>query len=160
MGRLVTLLDTGLSGLPPFLVHDGGLNSGFMIAQVTAAALAAENQCLANPSSVTSLPTSANQEDHVSMATYAGRRLQDMVRNTAVIVGIEAMAAVQGIELKRTPTSLRSSKPVEAEIARIRTQVAFMERDRYLAPDIEAMQQWALQADLPAALLDFLPSHA
>jgi histidine ammonia-lyase len=158
--RLALLLDTGLSGLPPFLVHDGGLNSGFMIAQVTAAALAAENQCLANPSSVTSLPTSANQEDHVSMATYAGRRLQDMVRNTAVIVGIEAMAAVQGIELKRTPTSLRSSKPVEAEIVRIREKVAFMERDRYLAPDIEAMQQWALRADLPAALLNFLPSHA
>ncbi|MBS0344003.1 MAG: histidine ammonia-lyase [Proteobacteria bacterium] len=158
--RLALLLDTGLSGLPPFLVHDGGLNSGFMIAQVTAAALAAENQCLANPSSVTSLPTSANQEDHVSMATYAGRRLQDMVRNTAVIVGIEAMAAVQGIELKRTPTSLRSSKPVEAEIARIREKVAFMQRDRYLAPDIEAMQQWALRADLPAALRDFLPSHA
>jgi histidine ammonia-lyase len=77
------------------------VNSGFMIAQVTAAALAAENQCLANPSSVTSLPTSANQEDHVSMATYGARRLADMVRNAAVMVGIEAMAAAQGMEFDR-----------------------------------------------------------
>ncbi len=90
------LLDTGLSGLPAFLVNDGGVNSGFMIAQVTAAALASENKSLAHPGSVDSLPTSANQEDHVSMATYAARRLGDMCFNTAVVVGIEAMAAVQG----------------------------------------------------------------
>src|SRR5690606_29959057 len=76
--RLALLLDTGLSGLPPFLVRDGGLHSGFMIAQVTAAALASENKSLAHPSSVDSLPTSANQEDHVSMATYGARRLGDM----------------------------------------------------------------------------------
>jgi len=155
--RLALLLDTGLSGLPPFLVHDGGLNSGFMIAQVTAAALASENKSLAHPASVDSLPTSANQEDHVSMATFAARRLGDMVNNTAVVVGIEAMAAAQGIELKR---GLKSSPLVEAEFAKIRTQVAYLERDRYLAPDIEAMRLWALQADMPAALLNILPSHA
>lgn len=154
--RLALLLDTGLSGLPPFLVHDGGLNSGFMIAQVTAAALASENKSLAHPGSVDSLPTSANQEDHVSMATFAARRLGDMVNNTAVVVGIEAMAAAQGIELKR---GLKSSPLVEAEFARIRAQVAYLERDRYLAPDIEAMRLWALQADMPAALLNILPSH-
>jgi len=128
-----------------------------MIAQVTAAALASENKSLAHPASVDSLPTSANQEDHVSMATFAGRRLADMVNNTAVVVGIEAMAAAQGIELKR---KLRSSPLVEAEFAAIRQQVAFLETDRYLAPDIEAMRQWALKADLPAALLDILPSHS
>ncbi|MBO1110452.1 histidine ammonia-lyase [Bordetella petrii] len=158
--RLALLLDAGLSGLPPFLVRDGGLNSGFMIAQVTAAALAAENQCLANPSSVTSLPTSANQEDHVSMATYAGRRLADMVDNTAVIVGVEAMAAIQGIELRRTAGTPRSSALVEAEIARVRQRVDFVDSDRYLASDIETMRQWALAAALPQALLSILPSHA
>ena len=154
--RIALLLDTGLSGLPPFLVRDGGLNSGFMIAQVTAAALASENKSLAHPASVDSLPTSANQEDHVSMATFAARRLGDMVQNTAVVVGIEAMAAAQGIELKR---GLKSSPLVEAEFARIRTQVAFLERDRYLAPDIEAMRLWALSGALPQAVQALLPSH-
>ncbi|MDM0046675.1 histidine ammonia-lyase [Variovorax dokdonensis] len=159
--RLALLLDSGLSGLPPFLVRDGGLNSGFMIAQVTAAALASENKSLAHPGSVDSLPTSANQEDHVSMATYAARRLGDMVGNTAVVVGIEAMAAAQGIELKRAPADpLRSSALVEAEFARIRQKVDFIERDRYLAPDIESMRQWALAAELPSVLLNILPSHA
>ncbi len=158
--RIALLLDTGLSGLPPFLVRDGGLNSGFMIAQVTAAALASENKSLAHPASVDSLPTSANQEDHVSMATFAARRLADMVNNTAVVVGIEAMAAAQGIELKRSVSSPRSSVRIEAEFARIRERVAFVERDRYLAPDLEAMRLWALKADLPDALLNILPSHA
>lgn len=161
--RMALLLDSGLSGLPPFLVRDGGLNSGFMIMQVTAAALAAENQCLANPGSVTSLPTSANQEDHVSMATYAARRLGEMVSNTAVIVGIEAMAACQGIELKRSAQSPRSSALVEAELAAIRTRVAFVERDRLFAPDVEAMRLWALRGgreSWPAALWAPLPSAA
>jgi histidine ammonia-lyase len=158
--RTALLLDSGLSGLPPFLVRDGGVNSGFMIAQVTAAALASENKSLAHPASVDSLPTSANQEDHVSMATFAARRLGDMVENTAVVVGIEAMAAAQGIELKRDPAApLKSSSLVEAELAAIRTKVAFLGSDRYLAPDIDAMRQWALAADLPDALLNILPSH-
>ena len=155
--RIALLLDTGLSGLPPFLVRDGGLNSGFMIAQVTAAALASENKSLAHPASVDSLPTSANQEDHVSMATFAARRLGDMVNNTAVVVGIEAMAAAQGIELKR---GLKSSPWVEAEFTKIRQRVAFLERDRFLATDLEAMRQWALRADLPTPLRALLPSHA
>lgn len=155
--RLSLLLDPVLSGLPAFLVRDSGVNSGFMIAQVTAAALAAENQCLANPSSVTSLPTSANQEDHVSMATYGARRLADMVNNTAVVVGIEAMAAAQGMEFDR---SLKSSPIIEAQWAAIRARVAYLEQDRYLAPDIEAMREWACQSDWPAALRHCLPSHA
>ena len=155
--RIALLLDTGLSGLPPFLVREGGLNSGFMIAQVTAAALASENKSLAHPASVDSLPTSANQEDHVSMATFAARRLDEMVTHTAVIVGIEAMAAAQGIELKR---GLKSSPLVEAEFARIRERVAFLAHDRLLAPDIEAMRQWAQRAELSNVLLHLLPSHA
>ena len=155
--RIAMLLDSGISDLPPFLVHDGGLNSGFMIAQVTAAALASENKSLAHPASVDSLPTSANQEDHVSMATFAARRLGEMVNNTAVVVGIEAMAAAQGIELKR---GLKSSPLVEAEFAKLRTVVAYLDRDRYLAPDIEAVRLWALAADLPDVLLAILPSRA
>jgi len=155
--RLALLLDTGLSGLPAFLVRDSGVNSGFMIAQVTAAALASENKSLAHPASVDSLPTSANQEDHVSMATFAARRLAEMVDNTAVVVGIEAMAAAQGMELER---SLKSSPLIEAELAGIRQRVAFLEQDRYLAPDIEAMRLWAQRSDWPPALTRLLPSHA
>jgi histidine ammonia-lyase len=154
--RIALLLDTGLSGLPSFLVRDGGVNSGFMISQVTAAALASENKSLAHPASVDSLPTSANQEDHVSMATFAARRLGEMVNNTAVVVGIEAMAAAQGMEFKR---SLKSSQLMEAEFAAIRERVAFLERDRYLAPDIEAMRLWARRDDWPEALTRILPSH-
>ena len=155
--RMALLLDTGLSRLPAFLIEDSGVNSGFMIAQVTAAALAAENQCLAHPSSVTSLPTSANQEDHVSMATYGARRLGDMVRNAAVMVGIEAMAAAQGMEFDR---SLKSSPLIEAQFAAIRGRVAYLEQDRFLAPDIESMREWAQQSVWPAPLLGCLPSHA
>jgi histidine ammonia-lyase len=155
--RIALLLDTGLSGLPPFLVRDGGVNSGFMIAQVTAAALASENKSLAHPASVDSLPTSANQEDHVSMATFAARRLGEMVNNIAVVVGIEAMAAAQGMEFKH---SLKSSPMVETEFARIRERVAFLEQDRFMATDIEAMRLWARSDDWPQALTRILPSRA
>lgn len=155
--RLALLLDSNLSGLPPFLVTDGGINSGFMIAQVTAAALASENKSLAHPASVDSLPTSANQEDHVSMATFAARRLGDMVENTAVVVGIEAMAAAQGIEFHRP---LRSTDLMEQALAEIRSRVAFYEQDRYFAPDIAAMKDWALTPGAPAVLARTLPSAA
>ncbi|MDR2128113.1 MAG: histidine ammonia-lyase [Burkholderiaceae bacterium] len=162
--RLALLLDSGLSGLPPFLVRDGGVNSGFMIAQVTAAALASENKSLAHPASVDSLPTSANQEDHVSMAAFAGRRLAEMVDNTAVVVGIEAMAACQGIALKRCPQApLHSSAILEAELSAIRRRVDFVEQDRLLAPDVEAMRRWALRTDAqgwPAPVAAILPSRA
>ena len=155
--RIAMLIDANLSnGLPAFLVAHGGLNSGFMAAQVTAAALASENKSLAHPASVDSLPTSANQEDHVSMATYGARRLLDMVRNAAVMVGIEAMSAAQGMEFDR---SLKSSPLVEEQFAAIRRRVAFLEQDRYLAPDIEAMRAWAQQSSWPAPLLACMPSH-
>lgn len=155
--RMALLLDTGLSRLPAFLIEDSGVNSGFMIAQVTAAALAAENQCLATPSSVTSLPTSANQEDHVSMATYGARRLAEMARNTAVIVGVEAMAAAQGMDFDRR---LKSSPLIEEQYALIRSQVAYLDKDRYLAPDIETMRLWALENEWPQVITRHLPSHA
>ncbi len=132
--RIAMLIDAGVSRLPPFLTADAGLNSGFMIAHVTAAALASENKSLAHPASVDSLPTSANQEDHVSMATFAARRLQPMIRNTAHILGIELLAAAQGIEFLRP---LTSSAALEAVHALLRAQCPSVARDRYLAPDIE-----------------------
>jgi histidine ammonia-lyase len=131
--RIAMLIDSGVSRLPPFLTADAGLNSGFMIAHVTAAALASENKSLAHPASVDSLPTSANQEDHVSMATFAARRLQAMIDNTAHILGIEWLAAAQGIEFLRP---MRSSVALEHAHALLREQIPAMDQDRYLAPDI------------------------
>ncbi|MBJ7222215.1 MULTISPECIES: histidine ammonia-lyase [unclassified Brenneria] len=153
--RLALLLDSTLSGLPPFLVNDGGVNSGFMIAQVTAAALASENKSLAHPGSVDSLPTSANQEDHVSMATYSARRLGAMCFNTAVVVGVEAMAAAQGIDFIRP---LQSSPLLETELAALRRRVAFLDQDRLMAPDIEQMRLWASSDNWPAPIAALLPS--
>lgn len=132
--RIAMLIDAGVSRLPPFLTRDAGLNSGFMIAHVTAAALASENKSLAHPASVDSLPTSANQEDHVSMATFAARRLQAMIDNVAHILGVEYLAAAQGVEFLRP---LTSSTTLEAAHALLRAQCPSVETDRYLAPDIE-----------------------
>jgi histidine ammonia-lyase len=131
--RIALMMDSNLSGLPPFLVRDGGVNSGFMIAQVTAAALASENKALAAPRSVDSLPTSANQEDHVSMATNAALRLGSMAANTADIAAIELLAAAQGVEL-RAP--LKTSPRLQEAFALVRQKVAFWERDRAFAPDL------------------------
>lgn len=136
--QLALLVDHSLSGLPPFLVRDGGVNSGFMIAHVTAASLASENKTLAHPASVDSLPTSANQEDHVSMATFAARKLGDIVANSATIVAITLLAAVQGVELRRP---LRSSEVLEAVVARVRQVVPHYDIDRFLAPDIARATQ-------------------
>lgn len=134
--RIALLIDSTLSGLPPFLVRDGGINSGFMIAHVTAASLASENKTLAHPASVDSLPTSANQEDHVSMATFAARKLGDMVENTANILAIELLAAAQGIDL-RAP--LKTSTSLLPAMAAVRKRVAHYEIDHYFAPDIAVM---------------------
>ncbi|ABC22102.1 histidine ammonia-lyase [Rhodospirillum rubrum] len=134
--RIAMLIDSTISGLPPFLVAEPGLNSGFMIAHVTAAALASENKSLAHPASVDSLPTSANQEDHVSMATFAARRLGDIAANVTGIVGIELLAAAQGLEFHRP---LRSSQTLETAMAMIRERVPSYRVDRYFAPDLEAI---------------------
>ena len=140
--RIALLIDATLSGLPPFLTSASGVNSGFMIAHVTAAALALENKSLAHPASVDSLPTSANQEDHVSMATFAARRLGDMAENTAGIVAIELLAAAQGIDLRRP---LRSSQPIEEAHAMIRAVAPHLDGDRFLATDIEAAKPLVMQ---------------
>jgi histidine ammonia-lyase len=149
--RIALLIDSTLSGLPPFLVREPGVNSGFMIAHVTAAALASENKSLAHPASVDSLPTSANQEDHVSMATFAARRLGQMAHNTGVIVGIELLAAAQGIEFHRP---LSSSKHLEHVHAKLREQVPAFDADRFFAPDIEAARRMVMDGDLSAACKD------
>ena len=139
--RIALLIDATLSGLPPFLVDNAGLNSGFMIAHVTAAALASENKSIAHPGSVDSIPTSANQEDHVSMATYCARRLYEMAQNTATIIGIELLSAGQGIDFHR---GLDSSSPLTTAHQQLRDKVSFYDKDRYLAPDIEAAKQLVL----------------
>jgi histidine ammonia-lyase len=133
--RIAVLVDPKMSGLPAFLVEESGLNSGFMVAQVTAAALVSENKTLAHPASVDSIPTSANQEDHVSMATHGARRLGDMARNTAGVAAIELLAAAQGIEFHRP---LESSPLLEEALEIIREVVPRYERDRFFHPDIEA----------------------
>jgi histidine ammonia-lyase len=152
--RIALLTDPALnSGLPAFLVADSGLNSGFMIAQVTSAALAAENRALAVPRSTDSLPTSANQEDHVSMATAAALRLSDMASNLSTILGIEILAACQGIDFHRP---LTSSAPLEAAHAALREAVPRWDMDRVMAPDIEAAKRlvergtFAALVELPA----------
>lgn len=151
--RIAMLIDAGVSRLPPFLTADAGLNSGFMIAHVTAAALASENKSMAHPASVDSLPTSANQEDHVSMATFAARRLQPMITNVAHILGIELLAAAQGVEFLRP---LKSSDAIEQAHALLRTQCPSIERDRYLAPEIERATRLVADGSL-ARILRKLP---
>jgi len=136
--RVALLIDPKMSGLPAFLVKDSGLNSGFMVAQVTAAALVSENKLLAHPASVDSIPTSANQEDHVSMATHAARRLTEMADNAAGVIAIELLAAVQGIEFHRP---LKTSAALERIIAALRAKVPHYDTDRFFAPDIEAAKQ-------------------
>ena len=133
--RIALLVDPALSGLPAFLTPKPGLNSGFMIAQVTAAALVAENKTLAHPASVDSIPTSANQEDHVSMAAHGARRLASMADNAMSVVGIELLAAAQACDFH---APLASSAPLEAVRTLLRRDVPRLEDDRYFHPDITA----------------------
>ncbi|RVT87377.1 histidine ammonia-lyase [Rhodobacteraceae bacterium CCMM004] len=134
--RVALMVDPTLShDLPPFLTPEPGLNSGLMIAEVTTAALMSENKHLANPCATDSTPTSANQEDHVSMAAHGARRLHRMMRNLSTILGVEAICAAQGIEA-RAP--LTTSPPLQAALEVLRAQVAPLAEDRYLADDLEA----------------------
>ncbi|MBW8184989.1 histidine ammonia-lyase [Shewanella nanhaiensis] len=155
--RIALLIDPNLSKLPPFLVENGGVNSGFMIAQVTAAALASENKTYAHPASVDSLPTSANQEDHVSMATFAARRLRDMSENTRGVLAIELLAAAQGLDF-RAP--LQPSAAVAKAKAELREVVTYYDKDRFFGPDIEASTDLLLTSSfnsyLPAGVLPSL----
>lgn len=131
--RTALLMDANLSKLPAFLVNNGGVNTGFMTAHVTAAALVSENKCLAHPSSVDSIPTSANQEDHVSMAPAAGRRLWEMAENLKAILAIEWMCSCQGLDFR----SLRTSPILEEAKSILREHVSFLDEDRFMATDIE-----------------------
>ncbi len=140
--RMALLIDQHLSELPPFLIEDGGINSGFMIPQVTCAALASENKHLANPVSVDSLPTSANQEDHVSMATYAARRLAEMIDNTAGILAIEILAATEGISFRRP---LKTSKPLEQVWEKVRELAPSFAVDRTFHKEIAAVREQVLR---------------
>jgi histidine ammonia-lyase len=133
--RIAMLVDPALSGLPAFLTPKPGLNSGFMIPQVTAAALVSENKQRAYPASVDSIPTSANQEDHVSMAAHGSRRLLEMARNAQAVIGIELLAAVQGCDFH---APLLSSKALEAARGRLRRVVPHLTDDRHFHPDMEA----------------------
>jgi histidine ammonia-lyase len=158
--RIAMLIDPALSGLPAFLTPQPGLNSGFMVAQVTAAALVAENKQRAYPASVDSIPTCANQEDHVSMAAHGARRLTAMAENAVNIVAIELVAAAQGCDFLAPMTT---SAPLERVRARLRERVPWLARDRYLAPDIAAaadlVRSGALLAVTGAELPDIDPTR-
>ena len=143
--RLAVLVDPKMSGLPAFLIEDSGVNSGFMILQVTAAALVSENKSLAFPASVDTIPTSAGQEDHVSMATHGALKARRIAHNAAGVVGIELLAGAQGIDFH---APLESSPPLEAARAAIRAAVPLHDKDRYLADDVA----WAKAAVLDGAL--------
>ena len=144
--RVSMLVDPALSGLPPFLTPHSGLNSGLMLAQVTAAALVSENKQAAYPASVDSIPTSANQEDHVSMAAHGARRLQRMVANLAAIIAIEALTAAQGCDFH----SARSSAALEAVRRVVRARIPPLGEDRYLHADLEQ----AIELVRSSALID------
>lgn len=154
--RIALMVDPSLSfDLPPFLTPNPGLNSGFMVAEVTSAALMSENKHLAAPCSVDSTPTSANQEDHVSMAAHGARRLLRMVDNLGRILGIELLCASQGIEF-RSP--LKTSPLLQKAIARLRQEVPRLEEDRYLAPDLEMAANLVRSGAIAAAVPHPLPS--
>ena len=155
--RIATLVDPALNfGLPPFLTPDPGLNSGFMIAEVTAAALYAENKQRATACSIDSTPTSANQEDHVSMAAHAARRLSDMADNLAAILGIELLVAAQGIGLRAPHTT---SPALAAVIAVLREEVPALGSDRYMADDIKKASALIEAGALPAAAISMLANN-
>ncbi len=154
--RIAMLVDSNLSGLPAFLTPNPGLNSGFMIAQVTAAALVAENKQRAHPASVDSIPTSANQEDHVSMAAHGARRLIEMAENCRFIVAIELLAAAQGCDFHRP---LASSAALEAVRELVRRQVPPLQDDRHFQPDLEKATRLVSSGALVEAVgLDILPA--
>jgi histidine ammonia-lyase len=151
--RIAALIDSSISLLPPFLIRNPGLNSGFMIPQCTAAALMSENKQMSHPASVDSAPTSANQEDHVSMATHGARRLGPMNANLARIIAIELMAAAEGIDFRRP---LRSSATLEDAHGLIREKSARRDEDREFATDTEAVATLIEQGSLARFVPDLL----
>jgi len=152
--RIAMLVDPALSGLPAFLTPRPGLNSGFMIPQVTAAALVSENKQRAYPASVDSIPTSANQEDHVSMAAHGARRLLEMADNLSAVLGIELLAACQGVDFH---APLQSSDALEAARRHLRAAVPTLEDDRHFYPDMEAATALIRDGSLVATVSADLP---
>ncbi|QIB35475.1 histidine ammonia-lyase [Ancylobacter pratisalsi] len=153
--RIAMLVDPALSTMPAFLTPKPGLNSGFMIPQVTAAALVSENKQRAYPASVDSIPTSANQEDHVSMAAHGARRLAEMVENAVCVVGIELLASAQGCDFHQP---LASSPVLEKVRARLRAEVPHLDEDRHFAPDMEAANALVRSGVIAALAADMLPA--
>lgn len=153
--RVALMVDPTLSyDLPAFLTPEPGLNSGYMIAEVTTAALMSENKHLANPCVTDSTPTSANQEDHVSMAAHGGRRLAQMAHNLGHILGVELLCAAQGVEF-RSP--LLTSPHLQSVVARLRRDIAPLGKDRYLAPDLEQAAALIGSGDITAPMSTLLP---
>ena len=156
--RIALMVDPTLSfDLPPFLTPKPGLNSGYMIAEVTSAALMSENKHIAMPCSTDSTPTSANQEDHVSMAAHGARRLMQLSENLNRILGIELLCAVQGIEY-RAP--LKTSAPLRKVVAALRTHVKALDDDRYLAPELEHAAAMVASGEVVAAAKIKFPEFA
>jgi histidine ammonia-lyase len=153
--RIALLVDPKMSGLPAFLTQDSGVNSGFMMAQVTAAALVAENRMLSHPASVDSIPTSANQEDHVSMATHGARRTLSMATNTLNVIAIEFLAACQGIDFRKP---LKTSPSLQQAHDALRAQVPFAAADRLLAEDIASAARVIRLSAIQTLAAHLLPS--
>jgi histidine ammonia-lyase len=154
--RTAMMTDTTMSGLPPFLVADAGLNSGMMLPQVTCAALVAENRARAHPCSVDSIPTAANQEDHVSMATHGARRLREMAENTAMIVAIELSCAAQAVDLQTPSDPSPGTRPI---YDLVRSEAAFMDQDRLQSAEFEALRALVREGTFGALVpLEVFPS--
>jgi histidine ammonia-lyase len=136
--RIEAMLDPSFSELPPFLTMNGGVDSGYMVSQYTAAALVSENKVLAHPASVDSIPTSANQEDHVSMGVTAGLKARDILRNVETVLAIELLCAAEGIDYRRP---LRTSERLEAVHSLLRSEVPHLETDRALHRDIGCISE-------------------
>jgi histidine ammonia-lyase len=150
--RSAVLIDPKMSGLPPFLTEDSGVNSGMMITQVTAAALVSENKSLAHPASIDTVPTSAGQEDHVSMAPIAGRKAAQIARNAAGVVAVELMTSAQAVDFH---APLKTSAKLQAVHAKVREITPRFTSDRYWADELAALQTAVLAGEIgsDAALL-------
>ena len=153
--RVFRMLTSSLSELPPFLTTDSGLNNGYMIAQYTAAALVAENKILCHPASVDSIPSSGDQEDHVSMGMTAALKLQDVLRNSQTVLGIEALCAAQAIDLL---APLQAGVGTTAGHDLVRRFAPTLGRDRYLAPEIEAAAQAVADGEFAAVVRALSPT--
>jgi histidine ammonia-lyase len=153
--RMERLVNPNLSELEAFLVKEGGLNSGFMIAHCTAAALVSENKTLCHPASVDSIPTSAEKEDHVSMGGWAARKVLNVVSNVEVILAIELLAICQAIDLRRPE---RTTYPLEKLHETIREFVSFWDQDRYIKPDIDAVAKFIRDEGVPNTIAQAISS--